>query len=109
MDGEMAEVGRAAGDGGKEGGVEAQWKGSAVLGLLVWPATPADMARHRGGFSGAKQPQGSAKEGTSLCGGGGNGIGDLGKGVEKLPYRQVSIIIRKMSELHYAPGLNLSS
>ncbi|XP_060928481.1 succinate receptor 1-like [Limanda limanda] len=69
----MAE-GRAAGDGWKEGGVEAQWMGPAVLGLLVWPATPADMARHRGGFSGAKQPQGSAKEGTSLCGGGGNGV-----------------------------------
>lgn len=41
----------------------------AVLRLLVWLATPADMYRHRGrgGFSGAKQPQGSAKEGTSLC------------------------------------------
>lgn len=50
----------------------AQWMGLAVvavLGLLVWLATPAaDMDRHggRGGFSGAKQPKGSAKEGTSL-------------------------------------------
>lgn len=50
----------------------AQWMGLAVLavlGLLVWLASPAaDMDRHggRGGFSGAKQPKGSAKEGTSL-------------------------------------------
>lgn len=48
----------------------------AVLELLVWPAAPADMSRHtgRGGFSGAKQPQGSTKEGTSLCGEGGRSV-----------------------------------
>lgn len=40
----------------------------AVLVLLVWLAAPADIDRHRGtdGFSGAKQPRGSANEGTSL-------------------------------------------
>lgn len=57
----------------------AQWMGLAVLavlGLLLWLAAPADMSRHRGrgGFSGAKQPQGSTKEGTSLCGQGGNNV-----------------------------------
>lgn len=48
----------------------------AVLVLAVWLAAPADMDRHRGtgGFSGAKQPQGSANEGTSLCGGGGKSV-----------------------------------
>lgn len=57
-----------------------QWTGLAVLGLLVWLATPADMDRHRGrgGFSGAKQPQGSAKEGTSLCGEGGKSVSGAG-------------------------------
>ncbi|XP_030600137.1 succinate receptor 1 [Archocentrus centrarchus] len=36
----------------------------AVLVLVVWLAAPADMDKHRGtgGFSGAKQPQGSANE-----------------------------------------------
>lgn len=40
----------------------------AVLQLLVWLETPADMERHRGrgGFSRAKQPKGLTKEGTSL-------------------------------------------
>ncbi len=58
----------------------AQWMGLAVLGLLVWLATPADMDRHRGrgGFSGAKQPKGSAKEGTSLCGEGGKSVSGAG-------------------------------
>lgn len=48
----------------------------AVLVLVVWLAAPADMDRRRGtgGFSGAKQPQGSANEGTSLCGEGGKSI-----------------------------------
>lgn len=42
----------------------------AVPGLAVRPATSADMERHggRGGFRRAKQPKGSTKEGTSLCG-----------------------------------------
>ncbi|XP_029302350.1 succinate receptor 1-like [Cottoperca gobio] len=53
-----------------------QWLVLAVLGILVWLATPADMDRHRGrgGFSGAKQPQGSPKEGTSLCEEGGKSL-----------------------------------
>lgn len=50
----------------------------ALLGLLVWLAAPADVSRHRGGFSGAKQPRGCAKEGTSLCGGGGNSVSGVG-------------------------------
>lgn len=57
----------------------AQWMGLAVpvvLELLVRLAAPADMSRHggRGSFSGAKQPQGSTKEGTSLCGEGGSSV-----------------------------------
>lgn len=71
-----------AGDRGREVSVVwglAQWTRLAVLAvlrLLVWLATPADKYRHRGrgGFSGAKQPQGSVKEGTSLCGEGGNSV-----------------------------------
>lgn len=60
-----------AGDGGREVSVVwrlAQCAGLAVLVLLVWLETLADINRHRGGgcFSGAKQPQGSDKEGTSL-------------------------------------------
>lgn len=60
-----------------------QWTGLAVLavlGLVEWLATLADMDRHRGrgGFSGAKQPQGSAKEGTSLCGEGGKSVSGAG-------------------------------
>lgn len=48
-----------------------QWMRLAVMAalvLVVWLAAPADMDKHRGtgGFSGAKQPQGSANEGTSL-------------------------------------------
>ncbi|XP_035536362.1 succinate receptor 1-like [Morone saxatilis] len=48
----------------REGG-RCQWMALAVLavlGLLVWLATPADMDRHggRSGFSGAKQPKGQA-------------------------------------------------
>lgn len=48
----------------------------AVLVLVVWLAAPADMDRRRGtgGFGGAKRPQGSANEGTSLCGEGGKSI-----------------------------------
>ncbi|KAJ4935287.1 hypothetical protein JOQ06_016823, partial [Pogonophryne albipinna] len=42
-----------------------QWMAVAVMGLRVWLAPQADMGRQRG-FSEAKKPQGSAKEGTIL-------------------------------------------
>lgn len=61
-------------------GAGAQWMGLAGLTVPGLLAASADTDRHggRGGFGGAKQPKGSTKEGTSLCGEGGKGVSVAG-------------------------------
>lgn len=81
----------------------------AVPGLAVRLATSADMERHggRGGFRRAKQPKGSTKEGTSLCGEGGKSVS--GAGLSTHTHTHTLAFIRTASFKHVPQSFSCTS